>query len=160
MKKILHIDMDGVIADFEKGFYKICPDIILGEGPDYEARSLRVDQVLSENTRLFLDLEPIEGAIESIKELDPLYDIHFLSTPVCHVPDSFADKKRWLDNHFGRLAHKKLILTHRKDLVIGHFLVDDRIKNGVDKFSGLHIHFGTEKFPNWEITRDYLKKVA
>lgn len=160
MRKILHIDMDGVIADFEKGFTKLCPDLILGEGPNYDLRSARVDKVLSENPDMFYTLEPIEGAIDAIKELDSMFDIHFLSTPVDHVPNSHAGKRAWLHDHFGDLAKKKLILTHRKDLIIGHYLVDDRIKNGVDKFTGLHIHFRTKKFPNWEVTKEYLKKVA
>ena len=49
-----------------------------------------------------------------------------------------------------------MILTHNKNLSIGDFLVDDRLKNGVDKFKGEHIHFGTEKFPDWEVTLKYL----
>lgn len=42
---------------------------------------------------------------------------------------------------------------------IGDFLIDDRICNGVENFSGYHIHFGSEKFPNWEVTYDYLIKI-
>lgn len=39
---------------------------------------------------------------------------------------------------------------------MGDFLVDDRLKNGASEFKGEHIHFGTEKYPNWEIIYDYL----
>ncbi|VEJ18472.1 Uncharacterised protein [Capnocytophaga canimorsus] len=33
---------------------------------------------------------------------------------------------------------------------MGAILIDDRLKNGTDKFQGRHIHFGTEKFPDWK----------
>ena len=32
----------------------------------------------------------------------------------------------------------------------GDILIDDRLHNGVKNFEGVHIHFGTEKFPNWD----------
>ena len=35
-------------------------------------------------------------------------------------------------------------------------LIDDRTANGVEKFSGEHIHFGTEKYPDWEAVLRYL----
>jgi 5'(3')-deoxyribonucleotidase len=72
------------------------------------------------------------------------------------VPESFMDKRKWIERYFGESAKKKLILTHRKDLCIGDYLIDDRIKNGVDKFTGEHIHFATSQFPDWESVLHYL----
>ena len=66
------------------------------------------------------------------------------------LPESHMGKRIWLEKYFGKLANKKLILTHRKDLNIGKYLIDDRIKNGVDKFTGEHLHFGTDKYPDWD----------
>ena len=34
--------------------------------------------------------------------------------------------------------------------------MDDRLKNGADKFSGEHIHFGTDRFPDWAAVVAYL----
>jgi 5'-nucleotidase len=51
-----------------------------------------------------------------------------------------------------------LILTHRKDLNIGDYLVDDRLRNGAGEFQGKLIHFGTDEFPNWEVTLKYLEQ--
>jgi len=42
-----------------------------------------------------------------------------------------------------------LILTHRKDLVKGDILIDDRPNNGAKDFEGEWIHFGSENFPDW-----------
>lgn len=40
--------------------------------------------------------------------------------------------------------------------MIGDYLIDDRIANGVDKFQGEHIHFGTSKFPDWKTVVSYI----
>ena len=56
----------------------------------------------------------------------------------------------------GDPAYKRLILTHNKQLNIGDYLIDDRTKNGAGEFTGEHIHFGTEKFPDWKSVLDYL----
>ena len=71
-------------------------------------------------------------------------------------PDSWAEKRRWVEENLGKSAHKKLILCHNKGLVKGDFLIDDRIANGVADFGGEHIHFTTEQFPTWKEVLEYL----
>jgi 5'(3')-deoxyribonucleotidase len=156
-KKILYLDMDGVIADFDKGIKFFDPDIQTGL---FDTTQDKVDAICEANPDIFHNLPPIEGAIEATKELSKIFELYFLSTPMWNVPLSFAGKRIWLETHFGEMAEKKLILTHRKDLSIGHILVDDTLRNGVDGFKGIHVHFGTDKFPNWETTLKYLQGVA
>ncbi len=151
MKKILYIDMDGVIADF----YSAIKALDSRVGEDFSNPEL-VDAICEANPRIFETLPPIKGAIDAVKSLHPWFDIYFLSTPMWNVPESFTGKRIWIDTHFGSMAHKRLILTHRKDLNKGHFLVDDRIKNGVDKFKGEHIHFGQGFFTEWVTVYKYL----
>lgn len=145
---ILYIDMDGVIADFERGVKEISPSI------KWEREE--VDRVCESNPTVFHTLPEIEGAINAVEMLSHDYDIYFLSTPMCNVPMSYTGKRVWLKEKFGGWADKRLILTHRKDLCIGDILIDDRLTNGSEFFKGEHIHFGTEKFPNWESVLKYL----
>ncbi len=49
-----------------------------------------------------------------------------------------------------------MIITHRKDLVEGDYLIDDRGKNGTSEFKGEWIQFGSERFPDWKTVLDYL----
>ena len=140
-KKILYIDMDGVIADFDKKIATLLPGVPMGDGKDYENRSKMVDKAVSEYPTFFEELEPIKNSIESIKKLRDIYEIYFLSTPMCNVPESYSGKRKWIKKHFGEWADKRLILTHRKDLVIGNILIDDRLKNGADNFKGRLIFF-------------------
>lgn len=156
-KKILYIDMDGVVANFDKAIKDICPELETSDRfENYEARSIEVDRVVSQNTDIFQNLEPIEGAIEAVNKLFELYEVYFLSTPMWDIPESFMGKRIWLGKNFGEKANRRLILTHRKDLAIGDYLVDDRLKNGAGQFKGEHIHFGTDRFPDWRTTLEYL----
>ena len=74
---------------------------------------------------------------------------------------SWSDKRLWVDAHLGERAHKRLILTHHKNLNRGDYLVDDRAEsNGVDRFEGEHVHFGSEAFPDWQAVLHYLRGKA
>ena len=42
----------------------------------------------------------------------------------------------------------------------GDYLIDDRTKNGADRFRGEHIHFGQPPFPDWPAVVAYLKERA
>lgn len=156
---ILYIDMDGVVADFQAAVDYYHPGLNIGDVVSeeiYAVRKMKVENVCLENNRIFRDLPIIPGGTQAIRELRRHFDIYFLSTPMWIVPHSFMDKRIWLEKHFGSWSHERLILTARKDLCIGEFLVDDRLRNGVDRFTGEHIHFATEKFPDWPSVTNYL----
>lgn len=158
-KKILYIDMDGVIADFDKSIIAFCPEILTDiKYLDVKTKDAKIDFICETETAFFHNLLPFEGAILAVNRLFELYEVYFLSTPMWDVPHSFTGKRIWIEKYFGALGKKKLILTHRKDLTIGDYLVDDRLRNGAGEFKGKHIHFGTEEFPNWEVTLKYLEQ--
>lgn len=155
--KILFIDMDGVITDFETRLYELGPhikDLPLEDN----VRGNAVDKLCQEQFPfIFLDLEPIEGAIEAVNFLKQYYTIYFLSTPMWDVPESYTDKRKWIGRYFPDMK-KRLILTHNKGLCKGDYLVDDRIKHGVEEFEGEHIHFGKDAFvEGWSRVISYLK---
>jgi 5'-nucleotidase len=151
-KQIIYVDMDDVIANFTKEILRLDPSIetLCHMQPKYIERQAKVLKTMMDNPRLFYNLEPIEGAIEAVKELSENYDILFLSTPMWCIPESFTDKRLWLGKHFGDWAEDRLILTKRKNLNVGDYLIDDRLVNGAGEFLGKHIHYGTEGFANWE----------
>ncbi len=145
-KKILYIDLDGVMVDLES-------HAINRHGPDavkHLGRLTSVDKELFENP------EPIPGALEAVKTLSEQYDIFFLSTAPWSNAESWSSKRRWVQKHLGKLAHKRLILSHRKDLLMGDYLIDDRPNNGAAEFKGQWIQFGTEGFENWDQILNYL----
>ena len=148
--KVLYIDMDGVVANFDKTFKLRDPTLDTNDGPNYEERSARVYKIALKEPNIFLEFEPIEGSIEAINKLFNHFNIYFLSTPMWDLPTSFTDKRLWLEKYFGEKVKDRLILTKRKDLNIGDYLIDDTTRNGVDKFTGEHLHFGTKDYPDWD----------
>ena len=157
----MYLDLDGVLSDFYKAMETLCPDINSSEmRRNADVRTQKVLDLCQCNPTVFEELEPIEGALEAVDQLFHLYNVYFLSTPMWHLPASFMGKRLWVETHFGEKALRRLILTHRKDLCIGDYLVDDRLLNGAFNFSGLHIHFGSAEFPDWKTTLAFLQLEA
>lgn len=154
-KQILYIDMDGTIADFWGKIQEHIPHI---DSLPYSEQESLVNELCMKEHHIFHTLCPIFGAKEAIGVLKEYYDIYFLSTPMKIAPESYADKRRWMRDHYDTWADERLILTHRKDLNIGKYLIDDRCVNGVENFKGEWIQYGSKKFPNWNTICKYLLK--
>ena len=136
-KKILYVDLDGVLADYDHAKQRTTEEERTQKG-------------------FFENLPPINGAVDAFKKLSEKYETYFLSTAPwtnLHAP---SEKRIWVEKHLGEFAFKKLILTHNKGLLKGDYLIDDRLLNGVEDFGGEHIHFGSEKFKTWKDVLDYL----
>ena len=148
-RKILYLDMDNVLVDFPSGI----DQIPASTATDYEGR-------LDEVPDIFSLMQPMPGAIEAFHTLADLYDTYILSTAPWENPSAWSDKLQWVKKYLGDRAHKRLILTHHKNLNAGSYLVDDRTKNGAGQFAGEHLHFGTDAFPDWTAVVAYLKEQA
>lgn len=104
----------------------------------------------------FLDLEPLHGAIEGVRELQTKYDVWILSRPSIKNIHCYTEKAEWIKKYFGEEMLYKLILCPDKSLVKGEFLIDDDCKHGQPEFEGEWIPFGNKNFPNWEFVTKYL----
>ena len=145
MKKILYLDMDNVLVDFASGINQLSPEM----QKQYEGD-------LDEVPGIFALMTPLEGAVESFDRLSKVYDTYILSTAPWENSTAWSDKLQWVKKYLGKGVHKRLILSHNKNLNRGDYLVDDRLANGSDKFQGELIHFKTERFPDWKSVCEYL----
>lgn len=143
--KIVYVDMDNVLVDFPWGIDQLS-----------EEMRKKYEGDLDEVPGFFADLPPIDGAIEAFHKLSREYDTYILSTAPWRNPSAWIDKVRWVHEHLPEVGHKRLILSHNKHLNKGDYLIDDRKANGAGDFSGEHIHFGHEPFPDWDAVLDYL----
>ncbi len=137
--------MDNVLVDFASGIARLDADTVRKYEP-------HMDNVPG----IFSLMDPIEGAIESFAILADRFDTYILSTSPWENPSAWSDKLIWVKKHLGKHAYKRLILSHHKNMNRGDYLIDDRMKHGADKFHGEHIHFGSERFPDWKSVLKYL----
>lgn len=137
--------MDGVLVDFQSGLAQQDEKTLR----EYEGRE-------DEIPGIFGVMKPIDGAIEAVHRLSKHYDCYILSTAPWRNPSAWSDKVAWVTKYLDEVFHKRIIITHCKHLCKGDYLIDDRSKHGVTEFEGEWIHFGSERFPNWDAVLEYL----
>jgi 5'-nucleotidase len=150
------VDMDGVLADFERGFLKIWKQ----EHPNktyipIEDRNVfyitdqypsewktDIDQIFS-RPNFFRDLEPIPGGREAMLAMEALdIEVFICTSPLTEYRNCVLEKFEWVNEHLGPEWTEKIILTKDKTLVRADILIDDRPElPGVDTPTWEHILF-------------------
>ncbi|XP_075421977.1 5'(3')-deoxyribonucleotidase, mitochondrial isoform X4 [Ascaphus truei] len=138
------VDMDGVLADFEGGFLKKYrarypdePYIALEDrrgfwvSEQYEhLRPGLCEKAISiwEAKNFFLDLDPISGAVEAVKEMANLEntDVFICTSPIKRYRHCPYEKYSWVEKHLGHEFLDLIVLTRDKTVVSADLLIDDR----------------------------------
>ncbi|WP_308465645.1 5' nucleotidase, NT5C type [Rathayibacter soli] len=149
-KKILYVDLDNTLVDFQSGIERLDPRMRDGYRDD-----------LDEAPGIFALMEPLTGALDAYRELARHFDTYILSTAPWKNPSAWHDKVEWVQKHLAMddhdVAYKRLILSHHKNLNRGDFLVDDRSSNGAAEFEGEWLQFGPgARYPTWAAVTEYL----
>ena len=144
-KKRVFFDMDNVLVDFQSGLDAVSEETL----KEYEGHPDDIPGI-------FGLMKPMPGAIEAVHELQKHYDLYILSTAPWDNPSAWADKVKWVRQYLNDVFHKRMVITHCKNLCQGDYLIDDRGKHGTSEFAGEWIEFGSEKFPDWNSVLDYL----
>ena len=142
MKKIIYVDMDGVLTDFDKAHVQLPP-----------AQTARPDKYIH-----FRNLDIIPGAEEALIKLNQDFDIFIATTPPWGRPDVWGHKREWIGEYFPWLK-RKMIMTHRKDLLIGDILIDDSRWRGQPDFQGEWFWFNNNwETKNWKACLEWIYK--
>ena len=152
-KKVLYIDLDNTLVDFPSGIAALSDE-------DRDAYLDRYDEVPG----IFALMQPMDGALHAFHTLSAVFDTYILSTAPWLNPSAWQHKLEWVYAHLGKddtsPAHKRLILSHHKNLNRGHFLVDDRPNNGAEEFGRMPgqewIQFGCGDHAEWSKVTEYL----
>jgi len=134
--KVIMVDMDGVIVHYDPALH----------GTDDSAN--------------FQSLEPIPGAIAAVRALIAMgHDVFIATTAPWDNPMAWTAKRLWIEAHLPEMK-KRVFMTHRKDMLMGDYLIDDRTANGAGEFKGRHLHFGQAEFPDWTTVLAYFKELT
>lgn len=146
MYKVIYIDMDDTLCDFSGAFKKA-----IASNPTTAYPQSQLD--------FFRNLEPLPKAIETVNKLigSPNYDVYILTAPSIKNPLCYMEKRIWVEQHFSLDFVNKLIISPNKALFKGDYLIDDTTTKGQLEFEGEFIHFGSEKFPDWDVVGAYFK---
>ncbi len=136
--------MDGVIVDFQSGIDSLTAQDL----EKYHGKYAQCPDIFSK-------MVPLKGALEALATLHREYDVYILSSPSWGNSSAWSDKHDWVIKYLPFMK-RRLILSSHKQLNIGDFLVDDRLLRGAAEFTGEHIHFGQDKFPDWKAVLLYL----
>ena len=139
-KLTIYLDMDGVLANFEKA---------AAQHPDIKRPGLHLD---------FSKFEPMPGAIDAVKKIIAMgHDVFIATTPPWNNPAAWGQKRDWIEEHLPQLK-RKMFLTHRKDLLKGDILVDDSTYRGQYDFDGTFMHFG--KHFDWDMVVNTIEQIT
>lgn len=138
MTKLILVDQDGVLADFEQGVHHLwqqkfgeCLPLKGVRTHFYLADDLpdlknELYQIYSE-VGFFEHLPPMDGAIEALNWLvDHGYDVRICTAPINAYRNCVAEKFMWVERHLGLDWTKRMILTKDKTWVRGDVLIDDK----------------------------------
>ncbi len=137
---IILIDMDDVLADFDREFLNVWKKKYPGKFYiPLEKRSLfymkdqyppGVWELVREvytSPGFIRSLPAVPGGAEAINELSERgFDVFICTSPLSNYENCVLEKYEWVDEHLGRDWTEKLILTRDKTLIKGEILLDDR----------------------------------
>lgn len=147
-KKIVYVDMDHTLCDFSSSYLRY-----KREFPDIEFPHCIAG--------FFTGLAPMPSAIEVYQWLNNRADIdlYILTAPSVRNPNSYTEKRLWVEEHLGIESAYKLIISPNKGLSIGHYLIDDYTEGkGQENFQGQVLQFGSKKFPDWQSIKSYFEE--
>ena len=140
MTKRIFIDMDGVISNFDKA----AKEQGNGKRPDLYVN--------------YRNLDIVPGAEVAVMKLHQDFDVFIATTPPWSRPEVWQHKREWIEEKFPYLK-RRLIFTHRKDLLIGDILIDDTRFRGQPDFKG-HWFWFNQKWDNknWKACLEWIYK--
>lgn len=138
--KLILVDMDGVIVNFEEGFLKAwrqkypeLPFVQLQNRNSFYIRDDYPKEFLSKVEEVYfkkgfiLGLHPIEGAINALKEMESEgHQVKICTTPLNGNKFSEEEKTAWVEKYLGKGWLKNLIFIKDKSTVDGDYLIDDK----------------------------------
>ncbi len=138
---VLLVDLDGVLADFEKRRYDILTERGLptvhpsrvwdfyGTGAYTKAHgkeAARAARAVTVEPGFFESMELIPGGFAGVEHLAGMHDVRICSKPLDEHPNCTAEKLYWIRKNLGDWWADRAHIIKKKSLVNADALIDDR----------------------------------
>ncbi len=167
-KKRILIDMDHVMADITTQYIlwyrnatgtEISRADLLGKPEDLAFPEPRLIREFLHTPGFFRSAQVMPESQAVIKELNQLYEV-FIVSAAMEFPQSLAEKREWLLQHFPFIHWQQIIFCGSKKPISGDVMIDDHVKN-LSVFNGEKLLFtathnvdmhdtGYRRVNNWE----------
>ena len=104
--------------------------------------------------------KPAPSLAKAVRFLLEWYDLYFVAAPRPNQPDYAAEVQRWVFESVGVPSFLHVVLTNRKDLLYGDYLIDGSTAFGSASFMGTRIDFGSETFKTWDEVIEYFSRLG
>jgi len=140
MKKVIAIDMDGVMADIygkllayeeNKTGRKIDVNSLVGIT---ESKAFSTYRECLEQDGFFETAPVMEGAVETLEYLNSKYRVLIVSA-AAEYPKSMMEKNKWLTKYFPFLSWKQFVFCGVKDFIKADIMIDDHLRH-LNAFQG------------------------
>lgn len=101
-------------------------------------------------------MKPLPEALEAVRELAALQEVHILSAPAWDDPSEWSERVRWMKRHAEEIVHDRLVLTRHPECVAGDCLITSGRNDDRNGFPGEVLQLGTTRFPDWKSVLEYL----
>jgi 5'-nucleotidase len=133
------VDMDGVLADFERGFERAWNDHFPNV-PRTVAAPARGWKIIDRLVRrlgplvkdvvhapgFFAGLPPLPGALVGVREMRrALPDLWICTRPQVRYENCVPEKYAWVQRHLGREWTRRIVVVRDKTIVDADWLIDD-----------------------------------
>ena len=171
--KILYLDLDGVMCDFDKQVHKL-----FGNNPD-DLQSIKSTETTKEyihrigsnqfwkkirtSPEFWSSMDPIEGSIEAFKRLYPLFDsVCIISNPdKKDLTNCINQKNKWVDTYLSGYNLKRIYLENKYIYANPNCLLIDDLEKNIKlwkQYGGKTIHFTKYDDNFWNQVNEFLIK--
>ena len=105
--------------------------------------------------------EPASAVLKAVHFLAQRFELQFVISGASDGWKEMEEKRAWVEEYIGVPAWDRTVLTTRKDLLLGDYLVDARPGEcRGDAFMGTLVPFGAPNFRDWEETMTYFARIC
>lgn len=107
------------------------------------------------------NMEAYGSSVKAFAELSVKYSPYVLISNDFNVPGNLPGMYAWVERHIGVPAWNRIIVSNRKDMVLGDYLIDRHTERlGSEDFMGTVLHFGEDPFRTWEEVLVYFDRLG